>query len=372
MPGSMADAIGPGFHMPCLFMRLSWRGRRSPARCSPGGDTLTIISRCVLFLCLLTPLPATAQVSVRTAPLADVLVDLERRAPAQVVPLNDSVLAAEVNAVVRELGADTGQAVRAGDLLVRLDETDFQLQLQAAEAALASARARREDASAKLDRARRLVDERYVSEDELLSRQTALSVSEADIRNAEAQASIARRNLEKCRVLAPFDGVVRERSAQLGAYATVGAPLLRLTQTGAVEVDAEVPDALAGGLEESVDIVFHAQGEQRALSLLRLSPVIDTERRARRARFAFSGDPAPAGRSGEVTWRVASGQLPASLLSRRDGQLGVFLARDGRAVFVPVPGAQEGRPSPVDLPGTSAVIVQGQDRLQDGDAINLR
>jgi hypothetical protein len=73
-----------------------------------------------------------------------------------------------------------------------------------------------------------------------------------------------------------------------------------------------------------------------------------------------------------VAWRVGSGQLPASLLSRRDGRLGVFLAREGRAHFEPLPAAQEGRPVPVDLPPEALVIVQGQDRLQDGDELVVR
>ena len=188
---------------------------------------------------------AFAQVSVRVAPLRDVVVDFEQRAPAEVLPLNDSLLAAEVNAVVRAIGADVGAVVRRGDLLVELDPSDFKLRLEAAEAALASAQARRDDARAKLDRARRLGSEQYVSADELLSRETALAVAEADIRSAGAQVEVERLNLERCTVEAPFDGVIRSRAAQVGAYVTVGAPLLRVAQTDALELDADLPVAAA-------------------------------------------------------------------------------------------------------------------------------
>ncbi len=80
--------------------------------------------------------------------------------------------------------------------------------------------------------------------------------------------------------------------------------------------------------------------------------------------------PAP-GRSGQLVWTSAQGQLPARLVSRRDGVLGVFLYRGDRAEFAPLPQAEEGRPVSVDLPLDSQVIVQGQDRLQDGDAVVL-
>ncbi len=326
---------------------------------------LKILFPALSLLCVAPPV--SSQVFVRTATLEAVVVDRVQRAPAEVVPLNDSSLAAEVNAVVSQVAADVGQAVAQGELLLALDDTDFRLRVQAADAALTSARARFEEAHAKLERARRLGADNYVSEDELLTRETALAVGEADIHSAEAQLAIARRELEKCRVLAPFDGVVRSRSAQLGAYVTVGSPLVRLTQTDRIEVDAEVPVNSALELENAVEAWFESRGRNWPLRLLRLSPVVEAERRARLARFAFQGEAAAAGQSGQVAWRVAGGLLPANLLSRRDGRLGVFLLEDGQARFVPLPDAEEGRPVPVSLPPDSQVVVQGQDRLQDGD-----
>lgn len=331
---------------------------------------LSIIRKLIVLLAAVGAV-AEAQLSVRVAPLSEVVVDLEQRAPAEVLPLNDSTLAAEVNAVVRAVAADVGATVSAGDLLVELDPTDFSLQLASAEAALASARARRAEAEAKLQRARQLSAEQYVSADELLTRETALAVGEADIRSAEAQVNVARRNLDKCTITAPFDGVVRSRSAQVGAYVTVGSPLLRLTQTDHLELDAELPASAADNLGQADALWFESKGERWPVSLLRLSPVVESERRSRRARFAFSGDAPPAGRSGQVAWRVGRGQLPANLVSRRDGGLGVFLIAEGRAVFTPLLGAEEGRPVAVDLPLETVIVVQGQDRLQDGDEVTV-
>ncbi len=312
---------------------------------------------------------ALGQTRVQVAALSDIVVAREHRVPAEVVPLNDSVLSAEVNAVVREIGADVGARVREGDLLIALEETDFELQLRAAEASLAAARSRLAEAKAKRDRAARLGDSQYVSEDELLTRETAVAVSEADIRNAEAQVAIARRNLEKCRILAPFDGVVQERPAQVGAYVTVGAALMRLVQTDRLELAAEIPVGLGAGLAAGAAAEFHSQGMRWAVRLSRFSDVVAAERRSRRARFEFTGAAPAPGRSGQLVWTSAQGQLPARLVSRRGGALGVFLYRDGQAEFTPLPQAEEGRPVAVDLPRDSRIIVQGQDRLQDGDAV---
>ncbi len=328
-----------------------------------------------LFLLCLWVAPVFAQSPVKpvnVAPLRDVLVVLERRAPAEVLPLNDSLIAAEVNAVVAAVRVDVGERVRQGDLLVELDRLDFQLQLEAAQAALAAAQARTAEARAKLDRAQRLSQAQYVSEDELLTRQTALAVSSADILNAEAQVAIARRQLDKSLIIAPFDGVVQARMAQQGAYVTVGMPLVQLTQTGLVELDAEVPSSLAASLTDATNWYFEAEGERWDVSLLRLSPVIQPGRRAQPARFAFDDETPRAGLNGELVWSVGGGQLPANLVSLRGGALGVFLLESDRARFVPLPYAQEGRPVPVNLPADSQVIVQGQDRLQDGDPVQVR
>lgn len=163
-----------------------------------------------------------------------------------------------------------------------------------------------------------------------------------------------------------------ERSAQVGSFVVNGTGLLRLSQADAFELDAEIPADVADSLPEADAMHFASRGEHWAVELLRLSPVIEPERRTRRARLSFPAGHPEIGRSGELIWHAGRGQLPPHLVSRRNGELGVFLHQSGRAVFTPLPGAQEGRPAPVGLPPDAEVIVQGRDRLQDGDAVTVR
>ncbi len=336
-----------------------------------GGSTMRL-KTLLLAVGWLLPSLAAAQLHVQVQPLEQLLVDLDRRAPADVRPLNDALLAAEVAAVVSVVHAEVGQQVRTGDLLLELEATDYELNLRQAEANLASSRAQKAEADAKLRRARELVENQYVSADELLERETRVMVVAAQIRANEVAVSVARRNLEKCTVSAPFAGVVAERLAQVGGFVTNGSPLLRLTQVDRFELDAEIPANVAESLQSASEIHFVSRGERWPVELSRLSPAIEKERRSRRARFVFT-DGAPAvGRSGEVVWHVGRKLLPSNLVSRRDGVLGVFLHRDGRAVFTALPGAQEGRPVEVDLPGDTEIIVQGRDRLQHDDAVILK
>ena len=336
----------------------------------PGESMRSTLILITAFL-LTQPIAAAAQISVSVEQISNLLVDLERRAPAEVKPLNSAQISAEVSAVVMAVHADVGQRVSAGELLIELDSRDFELNLNQARANLASSRTRKDSADAKLIRAQGLVKDKYLSDDSLLDRQTEVAVLDARIQSDEVAIAIAQRSLDKCRVLAPFDGVVVERTAQIGSYVGNGDPLLRVIQVDRFELDAEVPSTVAHSLLVADETRFVSRGQAWSIKLLRLSPVIESERRSQRARFAFSGDAPAVGRSGEVVWRVDKGMLPSSLISRRNGQLGVFLHEQSRAVFTPLPGAQEGRPVAIELPASTEIITLGRDRLQHGDSISV-
>ena len=327
----------------------------------------------ILIILMASPsLWAQTVISVRAEALSEVLVDFERRAPAEVRALNDSTLAAEVSAVVLSIHADVGQAVKKGDLLLELNPTDYQLNLKQAEANLASSKARLSQADAKLKRAQQLGQSQYISADELLERETDVMVSNAQIQANEVAVSIAGRNLEKCSLIAPFDGVIKNRTAQVGNFVRNGDPLIAVTQIDQFELDAKIPDAQADEIVQAGLLRFESRGQSWPLELLRLSPVIDRQGRTRQARFAFSSDAPAVGRSGELVWMVGEGLLPSNLISRRDGVLGVFVLDGDKARFAPLPGAQEGRPALVNLPASTRVITMGRERLQDGLSVTVQ
>ncbi len=322
----------------------------------------------IIFASLLLPALSWAQagIHVRTQTLGELLVDFERKAPAEVRALNDSLISAEVSAIVQSVHAYVGQTVAKGDLLLQLNPADYQLNLKQAEARLASSQARLSQAKINLKSAKRLGDNQYISADELLERETVLMVAEADIQANEVAVAIASRNLDKCSLKAPFNGVVAARAAQVGSFVSRGDPLIALTQIDQFELHAEIPDSQADEIRNTKLLRFESRGQSWPVELLRLSAVIESQGRSRVARFAFVDDAPTVGRSGELVWRVGSGMLPSNLISRRNGVLGVFLLDANKAHFEPLPSAQEGRPVQIDLPATSRVITLGRDRLQDG------
>ena len=325
----------------------------------------------ILFMLLPLLVHGQESIPVETRSPEQVFVTREIRAPADVQALNRAILAAEVSAVISTIHVDVGQVVQKGDALVDLDETDYRFALRRAEANLESSQAQKIQADLRLQRGRDLGEKQFLSAEDLLTRETDLRIAAAQILVQEVNVASARRQLEKCQILAPFNAVISDRYAQLGSYVSPGTALLYLEETDRFEINAEVPASLADTLATSSDIRYIDQEQSWPASLLRISPVIDTERRVRRARLEFSGSTAPVGSSGELVWVVANSLLPANLLVRRDGDLGIFVYEDGIATFMPIGNAQEGRPVQVTLPDDTKIIVRGRERLQPGDRVSI-
>jgi RND family efflux transporter MFP subunit len=312
------------------------------------------------------PTPVTAR------PIAELLVDSPAQAPAGVESLNDSVLSSELTAVIAAIEVQPHSQASAGEVLVRLDDTDYRLALQQSEALLAASRARVDLVSGRLERARRLVADGFVSVDDVAALETELAVSRADVRVQEAGVAVARRALDKTLVRAPFDGHVGARLAAVGQLTTPGSPLLAIIDLGAIELSADIPAAEAELLARGERIRFETLGREYRVELLRLSATIDSGTRTRVARLRFLDPPPPAGSQGRLLWQRPGGLLPGHLLVRRDGRLGLFLLENGHARFHAVAGAQEGRAAVVDLPPSTEVIVEGREALNDGDRVSTR
>ncbi|MCG6117169.1 MAG: efflux RND transporter periplasmic adaptor subunit [Aquimonas sp.] len=322
----------------------------------------------LLCLCLL-PWPALA---VELRPAADLALADRLQASAAVLAPNDAVLAAEISATVATVHVDAGRQVEAGTVLITLDTRDARLALAQAGAQLQAAQARRTLAEQRALRGRELRAGSHISADELLALETGLQAAQADLALAEAGRDIAARQLDKCRVRAPFAGVVLERMAQVGALAVPGTPLLRLVSDAAPEVEAQIAPESAAELEAGRELRFEAQGRVFPLQLIALSPVLERSTRTRLARFAFEGAAAPAGSTGTLTWIGPSLLLPAELMVKRNGRLGAFVDANGQARFVPAPEAQEGRPFRLAIDPATLVVSAGQQGLNEGDALPVR
>jgi HlyD family secretion protein len=137
--------------------------------------------------------------------------------------------------VVSELNVRRGDRVRRGDVLLRLaaETQAAQLELAANDVAVAEAQSARtcvaaERAERELARFRTLEQEAIVSPDRLDQLETALQLARADCDVAAAQVAheLARAELQKTVLVAPFDAIVAEVSVELGEWVTPSVPLM--------------------------------------------------------------------------------------------------------------------------------------------------
>jgi membrane fusion protein, multidrug efflux system len=136
-------------------------------------------------------------------------------------------VSADLHGVVHEIAFDAGAAVKAGDVLVRLDTRTEVAQLAAAEA-------NRDLARANLDRMRGLRDEQIVSPSDF-------DKAEAEFKQAEATVEEMRATIDRKTIRAPFAGVLGLRQVNLGQYLADGAPIVSLQTLDPVYVNFAVP-----------------------------------------------------------------------------------------------------------------------------------
>ncbi|MGY4828815.1 efflux RND transporter periplasmic adaptor subunit [Sphaerotilaceae bacterium SBD11-9] len=138
------------------------------------------------------------------------------------------VLRPEVSGRISKLGFNDGQRVKRGQMLVQLDDT-----LQAAQTLQAEAQA--SIARTNLQRNRELLAANFVS-------QSVVDQSMAALQVADAQVSLAKAQLARMRIDAPFDGVAGIRSVNIGDYVKDGADLVNVEDLSAVLLDFRVAE----------------------------------------------------------------------------------------------------------------------------------
>ncbi len=243
------------------------------------------------------------ELPTREPVIASLLVDTIRpatkngsftiRAQGTVSPRIETSIISEVSGQVIWLSEQftAGGLFRAGDELVRIDPSDYQTALLAAQAELAAARATLADEQARSNAARedyrRLYgDSRQPSE--LTLRLPQVARAEAAVQAQQAAVARAQRNLERTRIRLPFDGMIEQRSVDLGQYVSTGTTLGNAFGTERAEIRLPVsendlaylgisPGGTSASIEREITLVGSAAGElaQWPARLVRSEGVVD-------------------------------------------------------------------------------------------------
>lgn len=135
---------------------------------------------------------------------------------------------------------EVGQRVKAGQVLFTLNPKSLQLAVGEAEAGLQQALANASDAASELTRQRSLFKQKIVSQAKVQRAQTATKVADAQVKRAHQQLGVAKDNLSKTKLIAPFDGVIDSIEVDSYEIVTAGKPIVSLHKPNNFEAKINV------------------------------------------------------------------------------------------------------------------------------------
>jgi RND family efflux transporter MFP subunit len=212
-------------------------------------------------------------------------------------------LAFRVGGKIIERRVNLGDRVSPGQLLMRLDPTDYSDGVDAAVAAVAAARSVAVRANANYERVNSLASSGSTSVDMVEQARAAKDSADAGLKAAEAQLATVRNQRAYTELRADIAGVVVELPAEAGQVTAAGQPVIKLAQVGAPEAVVGLPQANHTAGETAQVTVFGATGAVYNGRLRQISAAADPSTRLFEARYVLDASlaDAPLGSTVQVT-----------------------------------------------------------------------
>ncbi len=177
-----------------------------------------------------------------------------------VQPERRADLRAEVAAVVLQILKDNGEAVKAGDLLVRLDATAIRDSLASAEEAARALSQAFDQSERQVARLKTLQAQGMTSTQTLEDAEVRRNNAQSDLAAAKSRVVLARQQMQRTGVRAPFDGVVSERKASAGDTVQIGKELMKVIAPSSMRFEGLVSADRMSELQIGQPVRFRVNG----------------------------------------------------------------------------------------------------------------
>ena len=255
--------------------------------------------------------PRTEAPLVRTA-VVQSAIPASRSFTGTVAARVESDLGFRVSGKVLERLVDTGQTVKRGQALMRIDPIDLKLAAQARQDAVTAARARAQQTAQDEARYRDLRGTGAISASAYDQAKAAADAAQAQLRAAEADADVANNATRYAELVADGDGVVMETLAEPGQVVAAGQPVVRLAHAGRREAVIQLPETLRPALGSVAQAtLFGNSGVSETATLRQLSDAADPRTRTFEARYVLQGALANAPLGATVTIRIPDARSSA-------------------------------------------------------------
>jgi RND family efflux transporter MFP subunit len=324
-----------------------------------------------------TEAPLVRAATVRGAALAS------RSFTGTVAARVQSDLGFRVSGKVLERLVDTGQIVKRGQPLMRIDPVDLQLAMHAQQQAVAAARALAKQTAADEARYRELRRTQLISASVYDQAKAAADSARAQANAATAEAEVAANASRYAELVADADGVVMETLAEPGQVVDAGQVVVRLARAGPREAIVQLPETLRPTVGSIGQATLFGNGNVTVPTRLRqLSDAADPLTRTFEARYVLEGVLANAPLGATVTVQIADGpssdrgglQVPVGALFDAGKGPGVWLIKGdpARVAWQPVAvqrvGDEEARVAGRLKPG-DRIVALGAHLLREGQPV---
>jgi RND family efflux transporter MFP subunit len=275
---------------------------------------------------------------------------------------------------------DVGQQVKAGQPLIRIDDTDLRLALTAKRNAVAAAQASFIQLDADERRNAKLLKDGWVSHQRYENTKAASDTAKAQLAAAEADARVAENEATYSVLVADVDGTVIETLGEPGQVVAAGQTVVRIAQVGPREAVVALPETIRPAIGSVADAsVYGSEGRHFAAHLRQLSNSADPQTRTYEARYVLDGEAAAAPLGATVTIRIASQasqpevQLPLGAVLDNGDKTGVWVVDSATSTvkFQPVKLVRVTSETAVisGLNSGDSVVSLGAHLLQEGTRV---
>lgn len=308
-------------------------------------------------------------------------------------PQKTAKLHFEVSGVVQKRSVEPGMKVSAGDILISLEQADYQDQLvQAQSSLIIETQTQQRDRQLlalgeqnlslqqkELRRSEKIAERNLIAhskvdvmrqrvfdlQSEVARLQAAVSMSQARIHQQQSRVDSAQRNFDRTQLQAPFDGVINAVQVEQGDYVNVNQMALSIIDVTHLDVQLDIRGELVQGLHmgHSVKVIHEGQTRIGEIVALQADPDINTN--THQVRVRVSGESLYAGSLAQVSLPLAAQMsalvVPVSAVLNQYGSTYVYLLEDNTVNLREIKIGQR--------VGNEYVVIEG---LIEGEQIVMR